>query len=89
MRRDVAVLVDRDCPARDLLEAIRKTGGKHVAAVDLFDRYDGKGIPDGKVSLAFRVLLQRRDRTMTDTEITKTIDRVRSMLVERFGGELR
>lgn len=89
VRRDVAVLVDRDRPAGELVEAIRKTGGKHVAAVELFDRYDGKGIPDGKVSLAFRVLLQRPDRTMTDTEITKTVDRVRSMLVERFGGELR
>ncbi|MCZ6464421.1 MAG: phenylalanine--tRNA ligase subunit beta, partial [Proteobacteria bacterium] len=89
VRRDVAVLVDRACRAGELIEAIRKTGGSHLVGVELFDRYDGEGIPDGKVSLAFRVVLQRADRTMTDTEISKTTDRVRRMLVERFDGELR
>ncbi len=89
VRRDVAVLVDRACRAGELIEAIRKTGGSHLVGVELFDRYDGEGIPDGKVSLAFRVVLQRADRTMTDTEISKTTDRVRRMLVEKFDGELR
>ena len=89
MRRDVAVLLDRDCAAGDVLEAIRKTGGLELVSAEIFDRYEGAGIPEGKVSLAFRMVLQRPDRTLLDSEITKMTDRGRQMLVHRFGGELR
>ena len=89
VRRDVAILVGTDRTAGELMDGIRKAAGNELVSVDLFDRYDGKGIPDGKVSLAFRLVLQRPDRTLTDAEITKLIDRVSETLVERFGGEIR
>jgi phenylalanyl-tRNA synthetase beta chain len=89
VRRDVAVLLDRDCPAGDVLEQIRKTAGPQLVSVELFDQYEGKGIPEGKKSLAFRFVLQRADRTLKEAEISKLTERVRGMLVHRFGGELR
>ncbi len=58
-------------------------------SLDLFDRYEGRGVPDGKVSLAFRLVFQRLERAFTDAEITRTMDRVIGMLSHRFGGELR
>jgi len=57
--------------------------------VELFDRYEGKGVPEGRVSLAFRLVFQRSDRTLTDDEVVRATDRVVKMLDRRFGGELR
>jgi phenylalanyl-tRNA synthetase beta chain len=89
VRRDIAVLLDRDRSAGDVLEAIRKTGGPHLVSVDIFDRYQGRGIPEEKVSLAFRLIFQRPDRAFSDDEIVRLTDRVVQMLAHRFGGELR
>ncbi len=87
--RDLAVLVDAGRPAGEILEAMRKKGGDSLQTVELFDRYDGKGIPEGRVSLAFRLVYQRTDRTLTDAEVTKSVDRVVQLLANRFDGELR
>jgi phenylalanyl-tRNA synthetase beta chain len=89
VRRDLAVLLDRSQPAADILEAIRKTAGAQLVALEIFDRYEGKGVPEDKVSLAFRLDFQRSDRTLKDTEVTKITDRVMQMLAQRFGGEQR
>ena len=41
-----------------------------------FDRYQGKGIPDGKVSLALRLTFQAPDRTLTDAEVHAAMDAI-------------
>ncbi len=89
VRRDLAVILDRSQPAGEVEAAIRKTGGSDLVAVELFDRYEGKGVPEGRVSLAFRLVFQRSDRTLTDDEVVRATDRVVKMLDRRFGGELR
>lgn len=89
VRRDLAVLVDREHPASELIAAVRKGAGKDCTSVELFDRYEGKGIPEGKVSLAFRLVFQRDDRTLEDAEVTPAVDRVVRTLSHRFGAELR
>jgi phenylalanyl-tRNA synthetase beta chain len=88
-RRDVALLFDRGCAAGELLEAVRQSGGPHLVSAELFDRYEGKGVPDGRVSLGFRLVFQRDDRTLTDDEVTHATERVVRMLTSRFGGEPR
>jgi len=89
VRRDLAVLLDRAAQAGEVLEAIRKTGGAALTSVDVFDRWEGKGVPEGKVSLTFRLVFQRADRNLTDSEVVKATDRVVNLLAHRFGGELR
>ena len=89
LRRDVAVLVGREHAAGELVAAVRKGAGKDCTSVELFDRYEGKGVPEGKVSLAFRLVFQRADRTLEDSEVTPAIDRVVRTLSHRFGAELR
>ncbi len=89
IRRDVAVLVDRSQPAGEIVEAVGKVAGADLVSVEIFDRYEGKGVPEGRVSLAFRMVFQRSDRTLTDAEVTKTTNRVIRTLTERFGAELR
>jgi phenylalanyl-tRNA synthetase beta chain len=88
-RRDLAVLVDRERSAGEILDAIAKTGGDALAGVELFDRYEGAGVPEGRVSLAFRLVFQRGDRAFKDEEVAKLTDRVVKMLAHRFGGQLR
>ena len=82
-------MIDRHQPAGELLAAIHKAGGADLVSVELFDRYEGKGVPEGRVSLAFRMVFQKPDRTLTDAEVSKATDRVVRMLAKRFGGELR
>jgi phenylalanyl-tRNA synthetase beta chain len=89
VRRDLAVLVDGELAAGELLAAIRESGGPHLASVELFDRYQGPGVPDGQASLAFRLVFQRADRTLTDGEVGAATDRIVRVLARRFGGRLR
>ncbi len=89
VRRDLAVLVDRTQPAGALLEEIRKVAGPDLVSIEIFDRYEGRGIPEGRVSLAFRLVFQRADRTLTDAEVNRVVDRVVAALASRFGAELR
>ena len=89
VRRDLAVLLSREVPARGVLDAIRGTAGPHLVAAEIFDRYEGTGVPEGRVSVAFRLVFQRPDRTLLDTEVARATERVVRMLADRFGGELR
>jgi phenylalanyl-tRNA synthetase beta chain len=89
VRRDLAVLLERSQPAGEVLDAIRKTAGSILVSADIFDRYEGKGVPPGKVSVAFRLVFQRGDRTLQDAEVGKTTERIVSLLGQRFGAELR
>jgi phenylalanyl-tRNA synthetase beta chain len=88
-RRDLAVVVPRETAAGAVVDAIRTTAGGQLVDVGVFDRYEGRGVPEGHVSLAFRLIFQRPDRTLTDAEVAKATDRVVRMLAERFGGALR
>ncbi len=88
-RRDVSVLLPRDQAVGEVLAAIRKTAGKPLVSLSVFDRYLGANVPDDKVSVAFRLVFQRPDRTLTDAEVTKMNDRVVQMLTHRFGGQQR
>jgi phenylalanyl-tRNA synthetase beta chain len=87
--RDLAVLLSREVAAGAVLEAIRKLAGSSLTSATVFDRYEGKGVPEEKVSLAFRLVFQRTDRTLTEQEVAKTTERVVAALRQDFGGELR
>jgi phenylalanyl-tRNA synthetase beta chain len=89
VRRDIAVILDRAQPAGEVLDGIRKSAGRDLLSAELFDRYEGEGVPEGQVSLAFRLVFQRTDRTLTDAEVAPVTDRVVRMLSRRFGGRLR
>ncbi len=88
-RRDLAVVLGREVAAGEVLEAIQRTAGRELVSLDLFDRYEGPGVAEGRVSLAFRLVFQRADRAYTEAEIAALMDRVVKMLAHRFAGELR
>jgi len=80
VRRDLAVLVDENVPVQRLLTAMKKENVAYVVELGLFDVYRGKGVQEGKKSLAFRVLLQDTQKTLTEIEIDKSIARLVAVL---------
>ena len=89
MRRDVAFLLDRRQAAGEVLEAVHAAGGRDLISAELFDRYEGKRVPEEQVSLAFRLVFQRADRTLVDAEVSRAVDRVVRAVKQRFGATLR
>jgi phenylalanyl-tRNA synthetase beta chain len=87
--RDLAVLLARDVEAGAVAEAMREAGGEALQSVRVFDRFAGRGVPDGKVSVAYRLVFQRTDRTLTEPEVSQAMERVLAMLARRFDAELR
>lgn len=87
--RDIAFYAPVQTSVAELERAIRKAGGALLETVALFDEYRGKNVPEGKRSLAFRLVYRAGDRTLTDEEVEKTHQKVRDVLVEKFGVETR
>ena len=69
--RDLAVLVDLNDKMADVLNVIEVAGGELVQDVDLFDMYEGEGIPNDKKSLAFHIIYQSYEKTLKDEEVDK------------------
>ncbi|CAH1070143.1 phenylalanine--tRNA ligase subunit beta [Candidatus Nitrotoga sp. 1052] len=88
VRRDLAVVVDESVTAQSLLDAMLGSNTSYVAELALFDLYRGKGVGDGKKSLAFRVLLQDTQKTLIDSEIELSIARLVAVL-QQHGAQLR
>jgi len=87
--RDMAVVVDAGVPAQALLDAMQAEKPPIVASIGLFDLYHGPGVPaDGK-SLAFRVVMQHTERTLTDAEADAARDALVSLLARKFSASLR
>jgi phenylalanyl-tRNA synthetase beta chain len=87
--RDIAVLVDEKVPAQGLLEAISAEKPAIVRSVRLFNLYRGAGLPGGKKSLAFRVVMQHTERTLTDAEADAARDALVALLGRKFSATLR
>jgi phenylalanyl-tRNA synthetase beta chain len=87
--RDIALLLGREVAAASVIATIRRLSGASLTSATVFDRYEGKGVPEGKLSLAFRLVFQRTDRTLTEQEVAKTMERVLNALQQEFAAELR
>jgi phenylalanyl-tRNA synthetase beta chain len=86
--RDVSVVFDDSVPVQSILDRLQSARVPGLQAVRLFDVYHGAGIEKGKKSLAFRVLLQDTQKTLTDAEVDLAMRQVHRHLQD-FGGQLR
>jgi phenylalanyl-tRNA synthetase beta chain len=87
--RDVSALVAGHVLWADIESAIRGLGIKEIASIKLFDVYKGQGVPEAMRSLAFRVVYRGDNRTLTDDEVSAMHEKVRRLLQEQFGAQLR
>lgn len=84
VKRDLAILIDKTVSYQQLLELTKKTEQKYISEVNLFDVYEGKNIEEGKISYALSFTLEDREKTMTD----KQIDKIMQRLIRAFETEV-
>ncbi|WP_392562782.1 phenylalanine--tRNA ligase subunit beta [Orbus sturtevantii] len=88
-RRDIAIIVDSNICAADILSTCRNTGGEQLVDVNLFDIYQGDNIKEGQKSLAISLILQDKKRTLADEDINHIVNQCIAALQNRFKALLR
>jgi phenylalanyl-tRNA synthetase beta chain len=89
MSRDMAFIIDKNIEASDVIKVIKKTGGKILDTVDVFDVYVGENIGNDKKSLAFALTFQDINKTLTDDEVNAVFNNIISEVEARFNATLR
>jgi phenylalanyl-tRNA synthetase beta chain len=87
--RDFAFIVDRGVKAGDIVRAAQGVDRKLITSVTVFDVYEGKGIDEAKKSVAVAVVIQPRDKTLTDQEIDSVAGKIVAEVNKKTGGVLR
>ena len=87
--QDIAVVVDADVPAEQVLALVRRAGGKLLREATVFDVYEGDQVQPGKRSLAVRLVMRSPERTLTDKDITGLRQKVLAALEREFAATLR
>ncbi|MCF7481585.1 phenylalanine--tRNA ligase subunit beta [Vibrio sp. J1-1] len=88
-RRDIALVVDDAIASGDIVNACLEQGGEFLKDAKLFDVYVGKGVEEGKKSLAIALTLQSVERTLEDADIAGAVEAIVAHVSEKFGATLR
>ncbi|BBB31764.1 phenylalanyl-tRNA synthetase beta chain [Thermotomaculum hydrothermale] len=89
VERDSAFIIDKTIKFSDIEKVVHSLDIPYLVDFRLFDRYEGKGIPEGKVSLALNFVFQADDRTLSSDEVNQLHEKIIKAIVENFGAELR
>jgi phenylalanyl-tRNA synthetase beta chain len=87
--RDLAIVVDQGLELQTLLAGLKGRLPLLVQDIQLFDVYVGKGVPENKKSLAFRIVMQDTQRTLQDAEVDLAVQQLISCLEREFAAQLR
>ena len=87
--RDVSIVVDATLPATAVRGTIRRAAPPTLVSVEEFDRYQGKGVADGRCSLSLRLVFRAADRTLTDAEVQAAMDTIVAALQAEHDARLR
>lgn len=89
VQRDFAFIVDKQTEADSLVRAAVSADKNLVSHVEIFDVYEGKGVEDGKKSIALNVILQPQDNTLTDSELETITNKIIDTITSKTGGQIR
>ncbi len=87
--RDLAVVVEANAPVNELIDTISRSGGNLLKSVEVFDIYTGKPIESGKKSVAFNLIFQSEERTLTEKDTQKSFDKILKQLENKHTATLR
>ena len=87
--RDLALICNEAVTVAQAEEVMTAAAGKLLRDIRLFDIYRGTGVPEGKKSMAFSLLLRADDRTLTDTDSEAVVSKVLAAVQEKLGATLR
>lgn len=88
-KRDLALLFSRDANYEQVLKVINESGGSYLKKVELFDIFEDKKLGDGIKSMAFSLELGSQEKTLTDEEVSKVINKIIKNLDNKLGVKLR
>lgn len=88
VQRDFAFLVDDKVEAENIVRAAR-SADKMIDRIEIFDVYKGKGVEPGKKSVAINVIIQPKDKTMSDAEIDAIAKKIVETVIAKCGASLR
>ena len=88
IKRDLSMTVSKEIFVGQLEKIIKKSGGKLLESVELFDVYEGNQIEAGKKSVAYSLTFRAKDRTLEESEINVIVEKILNKLSE-LGAELR
>jgi phenylalanyl-tRNA synthetase beta chain len=89
IRRDLAIVLDLNIPASDIIRACHEVLGKILVETSIFDIYMGKNMDPGKKSIALSLVLQEVSHTLVEDEINQAIEKVLAVLDHKFKAKLR
>ena len=89
VQRDTAFVVDSEVSAQEVMTTINEVGSHYMEESVLFDLYCGKGIPEGKKSMAVRVRYRSNEKTLTDDEVNGSHQKIVEALCQRLGAVVR
>ena len=87
--KDMAFILDRDIDASEVIKTIKKAANKTLQEVDIFDIYEGDKIDKNKKSIAFSLLFNGIDRTLTDEEVMEVFNKIINKVEVTHHAELR
>ena len=81
--RDISLSMKKEVTAGEIEEIIRKAGGQLLESYELFDIYEGSQLLKGYKSLAYKIVLRAKDRTLTDSDANQIMDKIISSLAKK------
>ena len=82
VKKDISIIVDENIQSQEIAKQIKKSAGSLLIDSQVFDVYKGKGIEDGKKSLAFTLTFGTNDRTLQDEEINSILEKIINSLTK-------
>ena len=89
IRRDLALLVDKNVTYAELFHSAKKNPSKYLKNINLFDVYEGKNLPEGKKSYALSFELLNEEKTLEEKDITEVMNSLIKTFQKEFSAELR
>lgn len=89
IKKDLSLVVDKNIEGLEIAKTIKNAAGKYLTNVEIFDVYEGKGIEEGKRSIAFSLTFSSQEKTLTDEEINPAIEKAINLIEKEYKAELR
>lgn len=89
IEKDVSFIVDKSIESMEIIKEIKKSGGKLLTNVIVFDVYTGDKIDSNKKSLAFNITFEDYNRTLTEDEVMVIFNKIIKDIEVKFKASLR
>ena len=87
--KDVAFIVPKSLTSGEIVETIKKAGGRLLSSIDVFDVYTGENVKENEKSIAYTLTFKDDTRTLNDEEVNTVFRNIIDKVIEKFNVELR